>query len=36
MGDMPLLEVDVTLSGGGDTVLVEGIACSMNGPQEKV
>ena len=35
-GDMSLLEVDVTLSGDDVTLLVEGVACSISRPQEKV
>ena len=34
-GDVPLLEVDVTLSRGDVTALVEGVACSISRPQEK-
>ena len=35
-GDVPLLEVDVTLSRGDFTALVEGVACSISRAQEKV
>ena len=35
-GDVPLLEVDVTLSVGDVVPLVEGVACSISRPQEIV